>query len=152
MEGVNAKEQPRAPISPAHLVWSGRDLAPHPTSPARTQSLAQPSLTHTGAVVGPQLEAGLALAAEGAGQVHAAVLAVAVAALVYVWGGRQGQKSGRTQAGWELKPRHPQPCLCLGAGLGQIRQDSHTHPCYAVSGDRDGRGLEVGGDGGQVLG
>lgn len=43
-EGVKAQEHPRAPggpISPVHLVWSGRELAPHPHHPARTQSLAQ---------------------------------------------------------------------------------------------------------------
>lgn len=39
---------------------------------------------HTGAVVGPQLEAWFALAAKGARQVHTAMLAVAVAALVYI--------------------------------------------------------------------
>lgn len=39
---------------------------------------------HTGAVVGPQLEAWFTLAAKGARQVHAAVLAVAVPAFVYI--------------------------------------------------------------------
>lgn len=61
-----------------------RAPAPPPRPAQGWRSLAWPSLTYTGAVVGSQLEARLALAAEGAGQVDAAVLAVAVAALVYI--------------------------------------------------------------------
>jgi hypothetical protein len=57
----------------------------------RTQEPSPASLTHTGAVVGPQLEARFALAAKGARQVHTAVLAVAVAALVYVYDRGRGR-------------------------------------------------------------
>lgn len=92
--------------SPYFTCSSGpvRKEAPHPTSRCPgPRTPAQPSLTYTGAVVGSQLEARLTLAAKGAGQIHAAVLAVAVAALVYIWNGsrrrRTRRKSGGAQAG-----------------------------------------------------
>lgn len=125
--GVKAKEQPRAPhftCSPG-LVRKGASSPPI-TLP-RARSLAQPSLTHAGAVVGPQLEAWLALAAEGARQVHAAVLAVAVAALVYVWeGGQRAEAEVRWDSSWLGVKASPPIGLSVWAGLGQIRQDTHT--------------------------
>ena len=61
---------------------------------------ARPSLTYTGAVVGPQLESRLALAAKGAGQVDTAVLAVAVTALIDICGGGRGKSAeGTSHAG-----------------------------------------------------
>lgn len=78
--------------------------------------LAWPSLTHTGAVVGPQLEAWFTLTAEGARQVDTAVLAVAVAALVDVCG-RGGR--GRAEARWDLRPL-----------TGPVSQEcGHTYTC-----------------------
>lgn len=77
--GVRDKERLEPPTP--GLARSNPTIGPPPGTPRHQ---ARPSLTHTGAVVGPQLEAWLTLAAEGAGQVHAAVLAVAVATLVYV--------------------------------------------------------------------
>lgn len=131
MEGVKAKEQPRAPggpISPVHLVWSGRELAPHPTSPCQDPKPgpARPSLTHTGAVVGPQLEAWLALAAEGARQVHAAVLAVAVAALVYIWDGGQ-RAEVRWDSSWLGVKASPPTVLSVSGRWAGPDQAGLTH-------------------------
>lgn len=108
--GVKTKEQPRAPTAPV-LIRKG---VPPPHTPLpRTPSLAQPSLTHTGAVVGPQLEARLTLAAKGARQVHAAVLAVAVPTLVYIWdAGRRRTAEGRVRCHpSQLGPRLITHCL-----------------------------------------
>lgn len=131
-ESQGTAQSPYFTCSPG-LVGKG---APHPTPPCPgPRSLAQPSLTYTGAVVGPQLEARLTLAAKGAGQIDAAVLAVAVAALVYIWdGGRRRRAEGGSQVG--SKPAKTQglatqSLVCVW-GLGQVSQDPCMHLKFYV--------------------
>lgn len=86
----------------AHFTQGGQkgsSSAPHHPAQDPGAGLARPGLTYTGAVVGPQLEARLALAAEGAGQVDTAVLAVAITALIDIWGGGRGRAEGTSQVG-----------------------------------------------------
>lgn len=131
-ESQGTAQSPYFTCSPG-LVGKG---APNPTPPCPgPRSLAQPSLTYTGAVVGPQLEARLTLAAKGAGQIDAAVLAVAVAALVYIWdGGRRRRAEGGSQVG--SKPAKTQglatqSLVCVW-GLGQVSQDPCMHLKFYV--------------------
>lgn len=142
---MKTKEQPRAPTAPG-LIRKG---VPPPHSPlSRTPSLAQPSLTHTGAVVGPQLEAWLTLAAKGARQVHAAVLAVAVPTLVYIWDAGRGRTGeGRSQVPSKpagTLPHHPPSCLSLGAWArpDQAGPTHYTHTALSGGSGRGGRERE----------
>lgn len=145
---MKTKEQPRAPTAPG-LIRKG---VPPPHTPLpRTPSLAQLSLTHTGAVVGPQLEARLTLAAKGARQVHAAVLAIAVPTLVYIWDAGRGRTvEGRSQvppkpAG--TLPHHPPSCLSLGGWAGPdqagLTHCTHTALCLVAQAEEAGGGGET---------